>query len=65
MREEELERWRRAAAALEARERADWEIEREALGEARRAEREKLEAERAEQERGVDEFLSKQGFGEE
>jgi hypothetical protein len=39
MTEEERERWRRAAAALELREKAEWQIEMEALREQRRAER--------------------------
>ena len=46
------------------RERQEWEIERAALKAAREAETAKLEAERAELERGVDEWLAKQGFGE-
>jgi hypothetical protein len=36
---EQAERWRRAAAALELREKASWEIEMEELRAVRRAER--------------------------
>lgn len=57
--EAELERRRRAQRALELREKQEWEIEREALREARRAEREKLEAERAELEATADQLVAK------
>ncbi len=59
-----LARFRRARRALELREKQEWEIEREALREARRAEREALEAKRAEREAVADQVVARH-FGKE